>query len=92
MTRKQLTFWPDYVQNSGRNLENAQLKRRQKWSHEKSKLDNARKLRGIYFIDPEDKELNQRDHQECSQEMGNTSDSRYALQDEQEQSELWDSW
>ena len=28
-----------------------------KWSHEKTKLDNARKLRGIYFIDPEDKEF-----------------------------------
>ena len=54
-------------------------------------LDNARKLRGIYFIDPEDKELIQRD-QECSQEIGNTSGSRYALQDEQEQSELGDSW
>ena len=35
----------------------AQLKERQKWSHEKPKLDNARKLRGIYFIDPEDKEF-----------------------------------
>ena len=33
------------------------LKERQKWSHEKPKLDNARKLRGIYFIDPEDKEF-----------------------------------
>ena len=28
-----------------------------KWSHEKPKLDNARRLRGIYFIDPEDKEF-----------------------------------
>ena len=36
---------------------NAQLKERQKWSHEKPKLDNARKLRGISFIDPEDKEF-----------------------------------
>ena len=36
---------------------NAQLKERQKWSHEKPKPDNARKLRGIYFIDPEDKEF-----------------------------------
>ena len=33
------------------------LKERQKWSHEKPQLDNARKLRGIYFIDPEDKEF-----------------------------------
>ena len=35
---------------------NAKLKEKQKWSHGKLHLDNARKLRGIYFIDPEDKE------------------------------------
>ena len=37
--------------------ENAKLKERQKWSHAKPKLDNARRLRGIYFLDPEDKEF-----------------------------------
>ena len=36
---------------------NAKLKEKQKWSSEKPKLDNARRLRGIYFIDPEDKEF-----------------------------------
>ena len=36
---------------------NAKLKKRQKWSYEKLHLDNARKLRGIYFINPEDKEF-----------------------------------
>ena len=36
---------------------NAELKEKQKWSEEKIHLDNARKLRGIYFIDPEDKEF-----------------------------------
>ena len=36
---------------------NAKLKERQKWSHVKPQLDNARKLRGIYFIDLEDKEF-----------------------------------
>ena len=36
---------------------NAKLKEKQKWSHEKLHLDNARKLRGICFIDPEDKEF-----------------------------------
>ena len=36
---------------------NGKLKEKQKWSHEKHQLDNARKLRGIYFIDPEDKEF-----------------------------------
>ena len=59
LTRKQLTSWPDHLwpelwTKMGRN---AQLRERQKWSDEKPKLDNARKLRGIYFIDPEDKEL-----------------------------------
>ena len=38
---------------------NAKLKEKQKWSNEKFYLENARKLRGIYFIDPEDKELNE---------------------------------
>ena len=36
---------------------NAKLKEKQKWSEEKIHLENARKLRGIYFIDPEDKEF-----------------------------------
>ena len=35
---------------------NAKLKEKQKWAEEKIHLDNARKLRGIYCIDPEDKE------------------------------------
>ena len=36
---------------------NAKLKERQKWSHEKLHIDYTRKLRGIYFFDPEDKEF-----------------------------------
>ena len=32
---------------------NAKLTEKQKWSEEKIHLDNARKLRGIYFIDLE---------------------------------------
>ena len=35
----------------------AKLKEKQKWSKEKLHLENARKLRGIYFIDPEDTEF-----------------------------------
>ena len=59
LTRKQLTsrpdhLWPELWIKMGRN---AKLKEMQKWSHEKPKLDNARKLRGIYFIDLEDKEV-----------------------------------
>ena len=39
------------------NGRHAKLKEKQKWSNEKFHLENARKLRGIYFIDPEDKEF-----------------------------------
>ena len=58
LTRKQLTsrpdhLWPELWKSMGKH---AKLKEKQKWSREKPKLDNARKLRGIYFIDPEDKE------------------------------------
>ena len=32
-------------------------KEKQQWAIEKPKLDNARRLRGIYFIDPKDEEF-----------------------------------
>ena len=35
----------------------AKLKEKQKWSEGKLRLENARKLRGIYCKDPEDKEF-----------------------------------
>ena len=59
LTRKQLTsrpdhLWPEIWETMGKN---AKLKEKQKWSNEKLHLENARKLRGIYFIDPEDKEF-----------------------------------
>ena len=59
LTRKQLTsrpdhLWPELWKSMGKN---AKLKEKQKWSEEKIHLDNARKLRGICFIDPEDKEF-----------------------------------
>ena len=58
-TRKQVTsrpdhFWPEFREKVGKN---AKLKEKQKWSHEKFHLENAQKLLGIYFIDPEDKEF-----------------------------------
>ena len=36
---------------------NAKLKEKQKWFDEKFHLENERKLRGIYFVDPEDTEF-----------------------------------
>ena len=59
LTRKQLTSRPDHLWPElwGKMGKNAKLKEKQKWSHEKLHLDNARKLRGICFIDTEDKEF-----------------------------------
>ena len=59
LTKRQVTSRPDHLRpelwiKMGRN---AKLKENHKWSDEKPKLDNARRLRGIYFIDPEDKEF-----------------------------------
>ena len=59
LTRKQLTFrpdhlWPELWDKMGKN---AKLKEKHKWFDEKPELDNARRLRGIYFTDPEDKEF-----------------------------------
>ena len=54
LTRKQLTsrpdhLWPELWKSMGKH---AKLKEKQKVSNEKLHLENARKLRGIYFIDP----------------------------------------
>ena len=59
LTRKQLTsrpghLWPELWRGLARN---AKLREKHEWTIEKPKLDNARRLRGIYFIDPEDKEF-----------------------------------
>ena len=58
LTRKQPTskpdhLWPELWKTMGKNTK---LKEKQKWSNEELHLENARKLRGIYFIDPEEKE------------------------------------
>ena len=65
LTRKQLTsrpdhLWPELWKLMGKN---AKLKEKKKWSEEQIHLDNARKLGGIYFIDPEDMEF-KGNHQE----------------------------
>ena len=59
LTKRQATsrpdhLWPELWTILGRN---AKLREKHKWSHEKPKPDNARRLRGICFIDPEDKEI-----------------------------------
>ena len=47
-------LWPELWRGLARN---AKLRETQKWSSEKPKLDDARRLRGIYIIDPEVKEF-----------------------------------
>ena len=59
LTRKQTTFTPDTLwPEIWKNMSDAsKRKEKQKWAIEKPKLDNARRLRGIYFIDPADEEF-----------------------------------
>ena len=58
-TKKQTTSRPDYLwPEIWKDMsEAAARKEKQKWPVEKPKLDNARRLRGIYIIDPEDAEF-----------------------------------
>ena len=59
LTKRQATSRPDYLwPELWRGMsKNAKLREKHKWAIEKPKLDNARRLRGIYFIDPEDMEF-----------------------------------
>ena len=59
LTRKQTTsrpekVWPEIWKDMS---EASKRREKQKWAIEKPKLDNAWKLRGIYFIDPADEEF-----------------------------------
>ena len=69
---------------------NVKLKGRQKWSHEKPQLDNARKLRGIYFIDLEDKEFTETIKN--ARKKLDANGSCYALQRNQERKAWSDPW
>ena len=57
MVRGRLTpdnVWPDMWKHMS---EASKRKAKQKWAIEKPKFDNARKLRGIFFIEPEDEDF-----------------------------------
>ena len=45
--------WPEVWTKIGKTAQNRD---KQEWKNEKPKLDNARRLRGIYFIDPDDQD------------------------------------
>ena len=59
LTRKQTTSRPDNVRpDMWKHMSDAaKRKEKQHWIIEKSKLDNARQLRGIFFIEPDDEEF-----------------------------------
>ena len=59
LTKRQATSRPDHLwPELWRGVsKNAKLREKHKWANEKPKLDNARRLRGIYFTDPEDMEF-----------------------------------
>ena len=63
---------------------NAQLKEKQKRFNEKPKLDNARGLRGIYFVDFEDKEFKET-IQIARRKLETPNGPHCALQDKQEE-------
>ena len=48
------TLWPEIWKDMS---DASKRNEKQKWADEKTKLDNARKLRGIYFINPDDGEF-----------------------------------
>ena len=54
-------------------------KKKQNWAVEKPKLDNARKLKGIYFIEPGDMEF-KAPTENARKKFGSASGIRYALQ------------
>ena len=59
LTKRQATsrpdhLWPELWRGVSKNVK---LREKHKWAIEKPKIENARKLRGFYFIDPEDKEV-----------------------------------
>ena len=59
LTKRQATSRPDHLWPElwTKLARNAKLREKQKWAIGEPKLDDARRLRGIYFIDSEDKEF-----------------------------------
>ena len=62
--------------------EAAQGNEKQKRAIQKPKLDNARRLRGIYFIDPADEEFKET-MKKSAEKVGSSDASSNALQDQE---------
>ena len=77
LTNIQLTtrpdhVWPEVWTKIGKAGQNREL------AEEKPKLDKARRLRGIYFIDPEDEKI-QGSSQKCEKKTGKTYGTSHTL-------------
>ena len=85
LTKRQATSRPDHLcPELGTKLgRNAKLREKQKWSIEKPKFANARRLRGIYFIDLENTRKNWKHHtaQHCRLGLFQVSDFAGDLED-----------
>ena len=70
--------WPEVWTKIGKAAQNRE---KQDWKNEKPKLDNARRLRGIYFIDPDDQDYKET-LKKCEEKIGKTCGSSHAVQKE----------
>ena len=66
-------LWPEIWKDVA---EAAQRKEKQKWAIEKPKLDNARRLRGICFIDPDDTEYSE-NYRKCKKTGTSTNNGSW---------------
>ena len=60
-------LWPEIWRSMSKN---SKMIKKQNWANEKPILENAWRLRGIYFMDLDDNELIQGDHQDCTEKVG----------------------
>ena len=86
LTKKQTTTRPRYLwPEIWKDMSVArQRKEKQKWAIGKPKLENARRLRGIYFIDPADAKLKESISNKARTKVGSSDASSNALQDQEE--------
>ena len=71
--------WPEVWTKIGKAAQNPEKQERK---NEKRNLDNARRLRGIYFIAPDDQAYKETLNQQCEEKIGKTFGSSHAVQKE----------
>ena len=67
--------WPEVWPRIGKAPQNRE---NHEWAIEKPKRENARQLRGIYFIDPDEEEY-QDTMKNAMRKIGNSNGTRHAL-------------